>query len=161
MCFVRLQTPLRVASNQILRCASQSAGKVLITTPKVAITDGSLNYLLVSIYIHGETLFARTLVRGHKDSHKSLFENFKNDMAEVGLCTKPLGGGMMEVNDKARTIKIKGACQVIKPFIYVNFVLLSTDIFYRLLEKRITTKQRKFSSLLRNMKTTRFRCGLN
>ncbi|XP_034115350.1 sex-regulated protein janus-B-like [Drosophila albomicans] len=111
MCFVRLQTSLRIASNQILRCASQSPGKVLITTPKVAITDGSLNYLLVSIYIHGETLFARTLVRGHKDSHKSLFENFKNDMAEVGLCTKPLGGGMMEVNDKARTIKIKGACQ--------------------------------------------------
>ncbi|KAH8311622.1 hypothetical protein KR044_007234 [Drosophila immigrans] len=102
----------------------------MIQTPQVALGEGKQNYLLVSIYIHGETLFARTLVRAHKDSHSkstlfivklvlhnpiylpaaSLFENLKNDMAAVGLCTKPLGGGKMNVNEKARSITIGGAC---------------------------------------------------
>ncbi|KAH8388621.1 hypothetical protein KR093_011496, partial [Drosophila rubida] len=92
-----------------------SPGQILVTTPQVAIGEGKQNYLLVSIYIHGETIFARTVVRAHKDSHVSLFDSFKSDMSEVGLCTKPLGGGMMNVDHSARTIKLKGACGTFGP----------------------------------------------
>ncbi|XP_034489270.1 sex-regulated protein janus-B-like [Drosophila innubila] len=112
MKFATASLPFRVFSNQFLRnFASQKTGKALLTTPKVSIGEGSLNYLLVSIYIHGETLFARTIVRAHKDSHMALYDQVRSDMEEVGLCMKPLGGGMLNVDGKARKIKIHSMCK--------------------------------------------------
>lgn len=104
--------PFRVYSSQFLRTfASQKTGKALLTQPRVLIGEGTLNYLLISIYIHGETLFARTIVRGHKKSHTQLYDKIRSKMEKVGLCMKPLGGGILKVDGKAKTIKIHSMCR--------------------------------------------------
>ncbi|XP_064553222.1 sex-regulated protein janus-B-like [Drosophila montana] len=113
MKFSKLAIPFRTSGNQLLRnFTNQRAGKALITVPKIEIADGNILYLLMSIYIHGETLYSRTIVRGQNaKNHVRVYDRVRNEMESLGLCTKALGGGMMDIDEAARTMKIYGKCK--------------------------------------------------
>ncbi|XP_030558885.1 sex-regulated protein janus-B-like [Drosophila novamexicana] len=113
MKLLKLALPFRTSGNPILRnFTNQRAGKALITVPKIEIADGQILYLLMSIYIHGETLYSRTIVRGQPaKNHVRVYDRVRSEMESLGLCVKPLGGGMMDVDNSARTMKIYGKCK--------------------------------------------------
>lgn len=50
--------------------ASQNAARTLTKLNKVEdFGEGKRHFLLLSVYVHGETLFGRTVVRAHEGSH--------------------------------------------------------------------------------------------
>ncbi|XP_017858282.1 PREDICTED: sex-regulated protein janus-B-like [Drosophila arizonae] len=84
----------------------------LINYPKVKLGEGKLLYLLISIYMHGETLFSRTIVRGGRaKKHLYLYDEIREELDELGLCSKALGGGMMNINAKSQEMTINGKCK--------------------------------------------------
>ncbi|XP_017037003.1 sex-regulated protein janus-B [Drosophila kikkawai] len=93
----------------------QSVSRVnalLLNVPRVQITSGKNQYLLMVIHIHGQTRFGRTIVRGDTDkSHEDIFEETKEQMDEIGICTKSLGGGFIENTEKKKLIQIYGCCK--------------------------------------------------
>ncbi|EDV93195.1 sex-regulated protein janus-B [Drosophila grimshawi] len=111
----RVALPFRIAANHILqqfRSVSSKTGRALVSVPKIQIASGEILYLLISIYIHGESLFARTIVRGRKAKrHLNLYDRIRSEMQKLGLCTRALGGGMMNINSDSRKIKIYGKCK--------------------------------------------------
>ncbi|KRG00968.1 sex-regulated protein janus-B [Drosophila mojavensis] len=79
--------------------------------PQVKLGDGKLLYLLISIYMHGETLFSRTVVQGGRaKKHPYLYAEIREELEELGLCSKVLGGGMMNINAKSQEMTIDGKC---------------------------------------------------
>ncbi|XP_017143271.1 sex-regulated protein janus-B [Drosophila miranda] len=95
----------------ILRTYTSPAAD-LLKLPRVDIKEGKLRYLLLSVYIHGETKNARTVVRGwNTDSHDDIYYKNVRAMEKLGLCTKCLGGGKMDNDESSRKIKIHGSCK--------------------------------------------------
>ncbi|KAH8356074.1 hypothetical protein KR200_009818 [Drosophila serrata] len=85
---------------------------LLLNVPRVQLASGKNQYLLLLIYIHGQTRFGRTIVRGDADkSHEEIFEETKNKMNEIGICTNSLGGGFIENTEKKKQIQIYGCCK--------------------------------------------------
>ncbi|KAH8283963.1 hypothetical protein KR054_005855 [Drosophila jambulina] len=96
--------PTRMMSNEI--------NALLLNVPRVQLTPGKNQYLLMMINIHGKMRFGRTIVRGDSaKSHEEIFEETKNQMDEIGICTNPLGGGFIENTEKDKLIQIYGCCK--------------------------------------------------
>ncbi|XP_037731919.1 sex-regulated protein janus-B [Drosophila subpulchrella] len=102
--------------SQIVRpIRGQSTSRVnalLINVPRVQISKGKNKYLLMTIHMHGFTRFGRTIVRGSdtKD-HEQIYESTVEEMDDIGICTKCLGGGFINNKEDKNLIKIYGCCK--------------------------------------------------
>ncbi|XP_017076198.1 sex-regulated protein janus-B [Drosophila eugracilis] len=93
----------------------QSVSRVnalLINVPRVQISKGKNQYLLMTIHMHGFTRFGRTIVRGSDSmTHEEIFEETQEEMDGIGICTKSLGGGFISNKEDKKVIKIYGCCK--------------------------------------------------
>lgn len=129
MLFVFLNCFQCLARNHATKTTTQN----LINYPKVKLlSNGKILYLLISIYMHGETLFSRTIVHGARAKKHSKFvfyigvfqnliaiqflvyvyDNVRDELESLGLCSRALGGGIMDFDPQARTMTIQGKCEV-------------------------------------------------
>ncbi|KAH8313756.1 hypothetical protein KR067_011388 [Drosophila pandora] len=85
---------------------------LLLNVPRVQISPGKNNYLLMMIHLHGKTRYGRTIVRGtDSKSHEEIYAEVLDEMDAIGICTKALGGGFIENNESKKKIKIYGCCK--------------------------------------------------
>ncbi|KAH8332553.1 hypothetical protein KR074_005338 [Drosophila pseudoananassae] len=85
---------------------------LLLNVPRVQISDGKNNYLLLMIHLHGKTRYGRTIVRGTgSKTHEEIFAEVLDEMDDIGICTKSLGGGFIDNKEKKKKIKIYGCCK--------------------------------------------------
>ncbi|XP_030371469.1 sex-regulated protein janus-B-like [Scaptodrosophila lebanonensis] len=107
----KMLTPLRL-NLPIMRFASKSLARKLLRVPRIEIGDGKILYLQIKIYIHGETAFARTIIRGWRSSsHEEIYNAVRANMESLGLCTQSLGGGKMVNDHQNQKINIYGFCK--------------------------------------------------
>ncbi|XP_022211186.2 sex-regulated protein janus-B, partial [Drosophila obscura] len=104
-------SPIGQYAKPLLRSYTSPAAN-LLKVPRVEIKDGKLRYLLIMVYIHGDTRHGRTVVRGwNTDSHDDIYDKNVSAMEKLGLCTKCLGGGRIDNDEGAKKIKIHGSCK--------------------------------------------------
>ncbi|XP_023163535.2 sex-regulated protein janus-B-like isoform X2 [Drosophila hydei] len=110
----QLILPIRNVLNNLSRNhATKTTTQNLINYPKVKLlSNGKILYLLISIYMHGETLFSRTIVHGARaKKHIYVYDNVRDELESLGLCSRALGGGIMDFDPQARTMTIQGKCE--------------------------------------------------
>ncbi|KAH8306225.1 hypothetical protein KR018_004778 [Drosophila ironensis] len=97
----------------VKQLSSARVNALLLNVPRVQISSGLNNYLLLMIHMHGKTRFGRTIVRGsNKKTHADIFDEVLDEMDDIGICTKSLGGGFLDHRKKNKKIRIYGACAV-------------------------------------------------
>ncbi|XP_068152119.1 sex-regulated protein janus-B-like [Drosophila tropicalis] len=107
---LRLLTSVCQSPKSLVRSMSKSAEK-LLRLPKVQIKDGEAPYLLLTVYIHGQTQYGRTIVRGWSvKEHDIIYKKVRADMEKLGLCIQSRGGGFINNDGANKAIQIYGAC---------------------------------------------------
>lgn len=118
---------------------------LLLNVPRVQISSGKNNYLLMMIHLHGKTRYGRTIVRGTDSKSHGSYDSFTlyyikiflyrnllseeiyaevlDEMDAIGICTKALGGGFIENNESKKKMKIYGCCKVSLNYI-LNSILI-------------------------------------
>ncbi|KAH8363575.1 hypothetical protein KR084_011752 [Drosophila pseudotakahashii] len=109
---LNLLTPLSQIVNPIRRQSVSRVNALLINVPRVQISKGKNKYLLMVIHMHGLTRFGRTIVRGSDSKdHEQIYEETQEEMDDIGICTKCLGGGFLSNKEEKKLIKIYGCCK--------------------------------------------------
>ncbi|KAH8232200.1 hypothetical protein KR032_001744 [Drosophila birchii] len=94
-----------------MQCVAR-VNAVLLNVPRVQLVPGKNQYLLLTIHIHGQTRYGRTIIRGDADkSHVEIFYDTKKQMDKFEICTKAIGGGFIDNTEKKKIIKIYGCCK--------------------------------------------------
>ncbi|BFF92241.1 sex-regulated protein janus-B-like [Drosophila madeirensis] len=111
MNYLKYLAPIGRCAKPLLRSYTSPAAN-LLKVPKVELKDGKLRYLLIMVYMHGDTKNGKTVVRGwNTDSHDGIYDKNVRAMEKLGLCTKCLGGGVIDNNEGAKKMKIHGRCK--------------------------------------------------
>ncbi|KAH8383285.1 hypothetical protein KR009_007718 [Drosophila setifemur] len=109
---LKLLTPFSQLIKPTVQLSSSRVNALLLNVPRVKIDSGKNQYLLISVYLHGQTRFGRTIVRGSETkTHVEIFDEILEEMDKIGICTKSLGGGFIDNREKDNYMKVYGCCK--------------------------------------------------
>lgn len=77
--------------------------------------SGPLKYVLAAVYVHGEMVDVKYVIRASQDAkyHLQIYDNLREEAAKLDLCTQCFGGGYLEHDPGKSYIKIYGRSKLL------------------------------------------------